>query len=111
MVTSFSGSSGATSATTTSCADKAIQLGDFAQSVLWRQGQDTRNIVQDLPVEDGLRAHFAALRGRRAYDEDDVARGREYVRAYVEFISYVERIHESATATAEGHYPEPKSNH
>jgi uncharacterized protein DUF6448 len=65
--------------------------------------------LQDLlsdAVQRGLQAHFEALRTLRGYDPNDVAAGRRYVQAYVEFIHYVERIHEAATTAAEGHYAE-----
>lgn len=67
--------------------------------------------LQDLlakAVQHGLRERFEALRALKGYDPNDVAAGRRYVRAYVEYIHYVERLHESATASAEGHYAEPK---
>jgi hypothetical protein len=65
--------------------------------------------LQDLlsdAVQRGLREHFEALRALRGYDPNDVAAGRRYVQAYVEFIHYVERIHEAATTATEGHYAE-----
>jgi hypothetical protein len=45
---------------------------------------------------------------KRKFDKDDVAAGREYVEAYVEYIHYVERMYEAATTSAHGHYPEPE---
>jgi hypothetical protein len=36
----------------------------------------------------------------KKHSDETVADGRKYVRAYVEFIHYVERIHESATTPA-----------
>jgi hypothetical protein len=42
----------------------------------------------------------------RAYDVGDVAAGRAYVRAYVEFIHYVERLYEASTTGAHGHFEE-----
>jgi hypothetical protein len=35
-----------------------------------------------------------------------VAAGRAYVRAYVEFIHYVERLYETSTTAAHGHFEE-----
>jgi hypothetical protein len=37
---------------------------------------------------------------------EDVAAGREYVKAYVEFIHYVERLYEASTTGAHGHVDE-----
>ena len=65
--------------------------------------------VQDLLVDAvrrGLREHFEAVRALKAYDPNDVAAGRRYVQAYVEYIHYVERLHETATTAPEGHYAE-----
>lgn len=57
-------------------------------------------------MQHGLAEHFAAVRDRQGYDPHDVEAGREYVRGYVEFIHYVERLYEAATTTAHGHFPE-----
>ena len=46
------------------------------------------------------------LRALKDYDPNDVAPGRRYVQAYVEYIHYVERLHEAATGAAAGHYAE-----
>jgi hypothetical protein len=43
---------------------------------------------------------------KRNFDPDDVAAGREYVRAYVGFIHYAERVLQAATSPAEGHLHE-----
>ena len=53
---------------------------------------------------DGLNERFEHLRAARAYTPDDVAAGRAYVAAYVEFVHYVERLHAAATHDAHGHY-------
>ncbi|HEY6947947.1 MAG TPA: DUF6448 family protein, partial [Gemmatimonadales bacterium] len=77
-------------------ADKALESG-------------TLGPLQDLlvkTVQRGLHEHFEALRTLRAYDPNDVAAGRRYVQAYVAYIHYVERLHEAATTSAEGHYAE-----
>lgn len=63
--------------------------------------------LENLLIEDlrrGLRAHFTEVQRRRAYDANDLREGREYVNAYVEFIHYVERLHETASGVAAGHY-------
>lgn len=58
-------------------------------------------------MRDRLRQHFNEAVTARTYDVGDVAAGREYVRAYVEFIHYVERLYESSTTAAHGHFDEP----
>lgn len=55
-------------------------------------------------VRQNLRAQFRDVRARQDYEPNDLDRGREYVQAYVEFIHYVERLHESAAGKASGHY-------
>jgi hypothetical protein len=57
-------------------------------------------------VRTGVREHFDDASSRKMFDRKDVASGRRYVRSYVEYVHYVERIYEAATSTAEGHYPE-----
>jgi hypothetical protein len=57
-------------------------------------------------MRDRLRQHFDEAVTARIYDVADVAAGREYVRAYVEFIHYVERLYETSTAAAHGHFEE-----
>ena len=58
-------------------------------------------------IQHGLGEHFAQLRSMRNYAPDDVAAGRRYVQAYVEYIHYVERLHAAAIGAAAGHYAEP----
>lgn len=55
---------------------------------------------------DGLHDAFARVQATRRYDVNDVAAGREYVKAYVEYIHFVERLHEAATTHAAGHFAE-----
>lgn len=65
--------------------------------------------VQDLlsrAVQDGLREQFQRVMSRRNYDPNDVAAGRAYVQSYVEYVHYVERLYESASRAATGHYAE-----
>jgi hypothetical protein len=58
-------------------------------------------------VQKGLREQFKNAASKRTFDKDDVAGGQQYVRAYVEYIHYVERIYEAAKDPAHGHFPEP----
>jgi uncharacterized protein DUF6448 len=41
----------------------------------------------------GIRERFALAQARQKHADDSVAAGREYVKAYVEFIHYVEQLH------------------
>jgi len=57
-------------------------------------------------MRDRLRQHFNEVVSARTDDVADVAAGRNYVRAYVEFIHYVERLYETSTTAAHGHFEE-----
>lgn len=77
-------------------ADKALETGRVEP-------------LQDLlaqAVQHGLHQHFEALEALKRYDPNDVAAGRRYVEAYVQYVHYVERLHEAATTVPEGHHPE-----
>lgn len=54
-------------------------------------------------VSDGVKSRFArALEARKRADKS-VDAGREYVAAYVEYLHYVERLHEDAAGPAHHH--------
>ena len=57
-------------------------------------------------MQTGIREQFKQAIAKKKFDKEDVSAGREYVKGYVEFIHYVERIYEAAKNPAEGHYPE-----
>jgi Family of unknown function (DUF6448) len=61
-------------------------------------------------VQEGLREHFKEAVAAKAFTAGDVAAGREYVKTYVEFIHYVERLYEAATTLAHGHFDETARN-
>lgn len=61
-------------------------------------------------VRGGFEVQFKRVMARRKFDRNDVAAGRAYVEAYVEYIHYVERIYDAATTSSQGHYPEPDSS-
>ena len=56
-------------------------------------------------VERGLRDRFMRAREARARANDSVEAGRKYVRAYVEYIHYVERVRD-AGGTTENELPQ-----
>lgn len=60
-------------------------------------------------VRVGLQTRFHEVLEAKKHSGENVARGREFVHAYVEFIHYVERLHESATTPA-GHHAEPATH-
>ena len=57
-------------------------------------------------IQKGLREHFQESRAAKAFKPGDVAAGRKYVKSYVEFVHYVERLYEDITTSAHGHFAE-----
>jgi hypothetical protein len=51
-------------------------------------------------VSAGLRRRFAEVKEARKHSAHNVAAGRHFVESYVSFIHYVERLHQSATASS-----------
>jgi len=62
-------------------------------------------------VNRGIQDRFQEALSHKEYNSADLAAGRDYVKAYVEFIHYVERMYEAATRSAEGHYTESEDPH
>ena len=61
-------------------------------------------------MKSEVREQFKQVTAKKKFGRDDVSAGQEYVKSYVEFIHYVERIYEAAKNPAEGHYTEPASH-
>lgn len=78
-------------------ADKALQ-GRSIEPVI--------KLITDT-AQAGLRRQFEQVVGKRDFNPNDIDAGREYVKAYVEYIHYVERLYEAASSRAHGHYAEP----
>lgn len=57
-------------------------------------------------VRSGVTARFNQMQARKDFQSDDIRSGRDYVAAYVEFIHYVEGIHQASTGAARGHFDE-----
>jgi hypothetical protein len=57
-------------------------------------------------MRERLRERFTEAITAKEFQPEDVAAGREYIKAYVEFIHYVERLYEASTASAHGHFGE-----
>jgi Family of unknown function (DUF6448) len=77
-------------------ADKALEEGSLGPVVtLLTKG-----------VEDGLRRHFEEVITAKHFKPGDLSAGREYIKAYVEFIHYVERLYEAITTPAHSHVAE-----
>ena len=77
-------------------ADKAIE-GGSAKAL-------TKILTE--AVQEGVADRFKEVIAKKKFKSDDVETGRQYIKAYVEFVHYIERIYEAATNASEGHYPE-----
>jgi hypothetical protein len=53
-----------------------------------------------------LRRQFEEVASARSYDPNDLAAGRKFVQAYVEYVHFVERLHEAITTAPHGHFTE-----
>ncbi len=73
--------------------DKAIASGSAA---------DLTAFLTDR-VRHGLEARFRKALAASRYSRDDVEAGRKYVKAYVEYIHYVEQLYETAGGSASEH--------
>jgi hypothetical protein len=74
-------------------ADKALETGKL---------QPLAKLVKER-VEKGLHGRYDAVMAKKKYDADDVAAGRAYVAAYVDFVHYAERVHDAAGTPAQAH--------
>lgn len=82
-------------------ADKAVEDGSMEPLVKLLTGA----------LHERLREHFNDLVGSKRFHPDDVTAGRAYVKAYVEFIHYVERVYEASTTETHGHFDESETVH
>jgi len=57
-------------------------------------------------MERGVNTHFKELLARKKFNKNDVEAGRAFVKAYVEYIHYVEGLHAATASRAHGHFPE-----
>lgn len=62
-------------------------------------------------MQKGLRERFEKALAKKKFQSNDLAAGREYVEAYVDFVHYVERIHEASTQSAQGHFGDSEVSH
>ena len=77
-------------------ADKAIEKGSVESVVK----------LVTAAMQERLRERFNEVIGAKEFQAGDVAAGRAYVKAYVEFIHYVERLYEASTTATQGHFDE-----
>ncbi len=58
-------------------------------------------------VREQIDKRFRQVMELSKYPKNDIEAGRKYVKAYVEYIHYVERIYDASKSSPEGHYSEP----
>lgn len=69
-------------------ADKALETGSVDKAI---------KLVTD-EVATGIRKRFAEAREKKEHAEHNVQAGREFVAAYVEYVHYIEDLHQAAEA-------------
>lgn len=74
-------------------ADKAIESGKL---------EPLLKILSET-IDTEVREKFKGVVAKKNFRPDDIDAGREYVEAYVSFVSYIERIYDAAKSAAEGH--------
>lgn len=57
-------------------------------------------------TREGIREHFNEASGKANFDKNDLDAGREYAKAYVEFVHYAERLYEATQNPVHGHFHE-----
>ena len=60
-------------------------------------------------VNSGIHQRFERLMQAKKHMDENVPSGRQYVEAYVEFVHYVERLHNDASGTAAHHEDSEKA--
>lgn len=73
-------------------ADKALETGKL---------QEVAHLISKR-TEQGLHRHFDDVMKKRKYNPNDVAAGRAFASAYVEFTHYVERLYDAGETLAPG---------
>jgi uncharacterized protein DUF6448 len=77
-------------------ADEAIRVGSV---------EPARRLLTRV-LEERLRDHFGEVMAAKNFNSDDLPAGRAYVKAYVEFIHFVERLDEAMRKAPHGHFNE-----
>ena len=75
-------------------ADEAVRVGSV---------EPVRRLLTDA-IQDRLREQFAELTATKTFASDDIAAGRAFVKAYMEFMHFVERVYASTIKVPHGHF-------
>lgn len=81
-------------------ADKALDTGNL---------QPLLQLIH-AASKKGLQENFRNALESTNFKTQDIEAGRAHVKAYVEFVHYVERLYEAATEAVSGHAPEPRED-
>ena len=77
-------------------ADEAVRVGSV---------EPVRRLLTDA-IQERLRGQFGEVIATKTFQSDDIAAGRAYIKAYVEFIHFVERLYDSTMNAPLGHFEE-----
>jgi hypothetical protein len=80
-------------------ADKALESGSF---------ESLNSLITD-KVQEGIRKYFKEAIEKKDFGIEDVEAGREYIKAYVLFIHYVERLYEASLQHGQDQYPKEQA--
>ena len=64
-----------------------------------------RRLLTDA-IQERLRKQFGEVIATKTFQSHDIAAGRAYIKAYVEFIHFVERLYDSTMKAPHGHFEE-----
>jgi hypothetical protein len=93
-------------------ARKALDSGNVNLILVWVQKKDESletGKLQDVAklisrrMEEGLHRNFEEVMKKKNYNPNDVAAGRAFASAYVEYTHYVERLYNAAETLAPEH--------
>jgi hypothetical protein len=77
-------------------ADEVVRVGSV---------EPVRHLLT-VSIQERLRQQFGEVMATKTFAPDDVAAGRAYVKAYVEFIHFVELLYDSTMNASHGHFEE-----
>jgi hypothetical protein len=80
-------------------ADEAVRAGSV---------EPVRRLLTEA-VHERLRQQFGEVTATKTFKSDDLAAGRAYIKAYVEFIHLVERLYDGAMTAPHGHFEESEA--
>jgi len=84
-------------------ADEAVRIGSV---------QPVHRLLTEA-IQERLRQQFGEVMATKTFESDDIAAGRAYIKAYMEFIHFVERLYDTAMKAPHGHFEtsEPSKHH